>query len=310
MHHGLPGSNPVIQPDIEAIGMELLNQPLADLSYEMPNVFLSLRRQFEQSGHMEPRDDQRVSTRDGKTISEGQRMGVGGHRRPEQWLTEWTLGGMERRFVHVAHSNASGSDLYNGWPWRMPMRYIIRLTTVVAVVVLSASLLFAKAKPKQVEAGPAASQDGITVYFSPSGGCTEAVVGQIEKAQKTIRLQAYSFTSAAIAKALVDVHKRGVDIVAVLDKSQRTEKYSGATFLLNEGIPTLIDAKHAIAHNKIILIDGRTIITGSFNFTKAAEESNAENLLIIEGKPELYSAYQRNFDDHLAHSEKYEGLKR
>ena len=185
-----------------------------------------------------------------------------------------------------------------------------RLAIVVAIVLLGASLLFAKPKPKQVEAGPAASQDGITVYFSPGGGCTQAIVEQIGRARKTIKLQAYSFTSVAIAKAIVEAHTRGVDVVAVLDKSQQTEKYSGATFLVNADIPTFIDSKHAIAHNKIILIDGHTIITGSFNFTKAAEENNAENLLIIEGKPELYVAYDRNFGEHLAHSEKYEGLKR
>jgi phosphatidylserine/phosphatidylglycerophosphate/cardiolipin synthase-like enzyme len=70
-------------------------------------------------------------------------------------------------------------------------------------------------------------------------------------------------------------------VQAVLDESNNTAKYSAATFLLHAGIPTFIDAKHAIAHNKIIIIDGRTVITGSFNFTKAAEERNAENLLIL-----------------------------
>jgi phosphatidylserine/phosphatidylglycerophosphate/cardiolipin synthase-like enzyme len=55
-----------------------------------------------------------------------------------------------------------------------------------------------------------------------------------------------------------------------------------------------------------MLIDEATIITGSFNFTKAAEESNAENLLIVEGKPKLVAAYQKNFKEHREHSHKYE----
>ena len=58
----------------------------------------------------------------------------------------------------------------------------------------------------------------------------------------------YSFTSAPIAKALVDAKKRGVDTEVILDKSQRTEKYSSADFVAHEGIPTFIDAAHAIAH--------------------------------------------------------------
>ena len=56
------------------------------------------------------------------------------------------------------------------------------------------------------------------------------------------------------------------------------------TSLVNAGIPVLIDAKHAIAHNKVMVIDDQTVITGSFNFTKAAEEHNAENLLVIRDK--------------------------
>jgi phosphatidylserine/phosphatidylglycerophosphate/cardiolipin synthase-like enzyme len=53
----------------------------------------------------------------------------------------------------------------------------------------------------------------------------------------------------------------------ILDKSQWTEKYSGATYLANHKIPVLIDDKHAIAHNKVMIIDDNTVITGSFNFT-------------------------------------------
>ena len=96
----------------------------------------------------------------------------------------------------------------------------------------------------------------IEVYFSPKGGCTEAVVRELNAAKSTVLVQAYSFTSAPIAKALVDAHKRGVKVEVILDKSQRTEKYSSADFMVNMGIPTKIDAKHAIAHNKIMVIDG------------------------------------------------------
>lgn len=93
--------------------------------------------------------------------------------------------------------------------------------------------------------------------------------------------RAYSLTRAPIAKALVDARKRGVRVQVILDKSQRREKYTEADFLLHAGVPTFIDDRHAIAHNKIMIVDGATIVTGSFNFTKAAEEGNAENLLVI-----------------------------
>ena len=142
------------------------------------------------------------------------------------------------------------------------------------------------------------------VCFSPRGGCTEAIISQIDKAKSEILVQAYSFTSAPIAKALVNAHKRGVKVEAILDKSQKSERYTSATFISNAGIPSYIDSKHAIAHNKIMIIDKETVITGSFNFTKAAEEKNAENLLIIKNK-ELAGIYVKNWEKHREHSEKY-----
>jgi phosphatidylserine/phosphatidylglycerophosphate/cardiolipin synthase-like enzyme len=143
------------------------------------------------------------------------------------------------------------------------------------------------------------------VCFSPNGNCTAAIVEQIDNAKSEIFIQAYSFTSAPIAKALVDAHKRRIRVEAILDKSQKKEKYTSATFLANAGIPTFIDDKHAIAHNKVMVIDKEIVITGSFNFTKAAEEKNAENLLILKSK-ELAKLYLDNWLKHKEHSEVYQ----
>jgi phosphatidylserine/phosphatidylglycerophosphate/cardiolipin synthase-like enzyme len=119
-------------------------------------------------------------------------------------------------------------------------------------------------------------------------------------------LQAYSFTSAPIAKALLDAHTRGVQVQVILDKSQRSEKYSSADFLANQGVPVVIDANHAISHNKVMVIDSETVLTGSFNFTKAAQEKNAENLLIIRDSA-LASQYAQNWEMHRQHSQPYVG---
>lgn len=146
----------------------------------------------------------------------------------------------------------------------------------------------------------------VSVSFSPSGGCTDVVIRELNAAKTRVLVQAYSFTSAPIAKAIIDARKRGVKVLAVLDKSNETGKYSAATFLLNAGIPTLIDDKHAIAHNKVIVIDDSTVLTGSFNFTKAAESSNAENLVVIKESQDLVKAYEQNINDHAAHSHSYQ----
>ena len=152
--------------------------------------------------------------------------------------------------------------------------------------------------------------DNITaqVYFNPMGGCTDAIVQEISQAKQEILVQAYSFTSKDIAKALVAAHKRGVRTVIILDKSNQSKRYSAADFTFNMGIPTYIDAKHATAHNKVMIIDKETVITGSFNFTKAAEERNAENLLILRSK-ELAERYIANWEKHKQHSQEYGGRR-
>ena len=155
----------------------------------------------------------------------------------------------------------------------------------------------------------ASSSPNWSVYFSPTGGCTEAIIKELNNAKTSVLVQAYSFTSAPIAKALLNAHKRGVRVDVLLDKSQRKEEYSSADFLVNSGIPTKIDAVHAIAHNKIMIIDGEIVITGSFNFTKAAEEKNAENLLVIRDKA-LVAKYTENWKLHADHSEVYGGRGR
>lgn len=159
------------------------------------------------------------------------------------------------------------------------------------------------ATPRVAQPAPGTPHE---VYFSPDGGCTEAVVREVGKARSSVRVQAYSFTSAPIAKALVEAHRRGVKVEVLLDKSQKRERYTVADFLNNAGIPTYIDSKHAIAHDKVMVLDGKTVLTGSFNFTKAAEESNAENLLVLRDEV-LAAKYVGNWVRHRAHAKRYEG---
>jgi phosphatidylserine/phosphatidylglycerophosphate/cardiolipin synthase-like enzyme len=146
----------------------------------------------------------------------------------------------------------------------------------------------------------------VTVCFTPGGNCTDTIVQALGGAKHTSLAQAYSSTSAPIAKALLGEHKRGVQVQVILDKSQRSDKYPSADFLANQGVPVVIDANHAIAHNKIIVIDGELVLTGSFNFTKAAQQKNAENLLILRD-PALAAQYTQNWETHRSHSQPYVG---
>lgn len=119
--------------------------------------------------------------------------------------------------------------------------------------------------------------------FTPPQNCTGLIVDTIHHAAKSIYVQAYSFTSAPIMRALSAAKERGVEVKVLLDKSQSPKnKYSASTYLRHHDIPVWIDDQPDIAHNKVMIIDEAIVITGSFNFTNAAQYKNAENVIIIK----------------------------
>src|SRR5581483_35152 len=95
----------------------------------------------------------------------------------------------------------------------------------------------------------------------------------------------------------------GVHVEVLLDKSNEEDAHSDLHFLTDNQVPLLIDAKHAIAHNKIMVIDRKVVLTGSFNFTNQAEHENAENLLILTHHHELVKHYLENYQAHKSHSQ-------
>lgn len=138
-------------------------------------------------------------------------------------------------------------------------------------------------------------------FFSPKGGCQEAIVAELKKARREVLVQAYSFTADPLTYSLVEAKKRGVKVEILLDKSNEVERYSDLHIFLENGLEPHIDAAHAIAHNKIIIIDQKVVITGSYNFTNQAEGENAENLIIFRGNRELTQKYRENFLHHKSH---------
>ena len=145
----------------------------------------------------------------------------------------------------------------------------------------------------------------LTPCFTPGSDCTSVIVQRIDAAKSELLVQAYGFTSTPIISAIANAKTRGVDVRVILDKSNETRKYSGATFLVNHGIEPLIDDSVGIAHNKVLIIDKDTVVTGSFNFTTAAQKRNAENVLIIEDDHDLVAAYRDNWFKRAAVSRPY-----
>ena len=143
----------------------------------------------------------------------------------------------------------------------------------------------------------------IRACFSPGGHCTQQIVTAIDSAQSSILVMAYSFTSPQIAEALSEAFQRGVDVKILIDKSQLKEKYCQLSLLLQKGIPVFIDSARGLAHNKVMIFDNRYVLSGSFNFTRAAESKNAENILLIED-PSLAQIYKNNWDERAAQAKK------
>jgi len=136
----------------------------------------------------------------------------------------------------------------------------------------------------------------IRVFFSPKGGAAEEIIKQIDNAESYIDIAMYSFTYEPIAEAIIRAKNRGVKIRILMDKVQSQGKYSKYEFFLDNEIAVIQDRRAGIMHNKIAVIDGKVLFTGSYNWTKSAEESNQENLLEFIDEEEIIKVYQERLD--------------
>jgi phospholipase D len=182
------------------------------------------------------------------------------------------------------------------------------LLSIVLAAVLGIAPAWAKPS-RQPESGASRPHGPapalVSACFVPAQSCLEAIVGAIAAARSQIRVQAYGFSSRPILRALATAHDRGVDVAVILDKSDapatadedgeaaadpvfdypppRLHRHrSGAAYMARAGVPVWIDDQPAIAHNKLIVIDGHLVIGGSYNYTYSAEHRNAENVTFID----------------------------
>lgn len=169
---------------------------------------------------------------------------------------------------------------------------------MTALAVFVAALLFAAVLP--VSHAFAAQ---IEVCFSPplSGGCdpARAIENAVSAARKSILVQAYEITPGPLMTALINAHRRGVDVRAIVDYKQLTDRRNhddafAVEHLSAAGIPVLVDKPPGLMHDKVMIIDGEVVVTGSFNYTYSAEHRNVENLLVIHD-PALAAQYLQHW---------------
>ena len=139
----------------------------------------------------------------------------------------------------------------------------------------------------------------IRVRFSPRGGAERLIIEEISKAQKQILVAVFSFTNMRIARALVEAKNRGVKVYVITDEGQGESKYGRKVleFLASHGVKVKIKrgSGGGLMHHKYAVIDGKIVLTGSYNWTYSAEKRNDENLVAIEGSRNLAKTYFENF---------------
>ena len=153
---------------------------------------------------------------------------------------------------------------------------------------------------------PFAAAGTVQYAFTGDDHADAMIIAAIDTAQRQVLVQAYSFTHRRIAEALIRARSRGVEVGVIADHEQTRVNPATLRELARAGVPLLLDAQHAAAHNKAVIIDAGSadcaVVTGSFNFTYAAQHRNAENALVLRGNPPLCDAYLNNWRRHQLHS--------
>jgi phosphatidylserine/phosphatidylglycerophosphate/cardiolipin synthase-like enzyme len=171
-----------------------------------------------------------------------------------------------------------------------------RLTSLLCV-----SILLSIAWWQSVSAEPQPAEI-LAIYFTPPAGGAGGLIKHIDGSKKTIKVMAYGFTAMPLSDALIKAHRRGVKVQLLQDEKSAGNNSDAVNQLIAAGIEVRSDGKHAIQHNKVMLMDDDIVITGSYNFTKSAEVRNAENIIILKS---AYAAkrYADNWDTHWKHGE-------
>ena len=150
----------------------------------------------------------------------------------------------------------------------------------------------------------------VEVAFTPRDDVRSMIVERIGRAKHTVQMQAYLFTDRRIANALLAARKRGVEVEVIGDAIQQgSGGLPHGKALERAGVRIFMNDNHVSAHDKIIIVDGARpdgfVITGSYNFTRSAQERNAENVVVLSGNGDVTRRYLANFEFHRSHSRRW-----
>ncbi|HMZ43586.1 MAG TPA: phospholipase D-like domain-containing protein [Anaerolineales bacterium] len=134
----------------------------------------------------------------------------------------------------------------------------------------------------------------VQVLFSSEDNAMSSLLAVVNDAKFSIRFLAFSFTDDALAQTMIERFKAGVDVQGVYETLASTSIYSDLKTFWCAGVPVRQDGNGSLMHNKVIIVDNSTVITGSLNFTAGANEKNEENVIIIDN-PEIAALYLQEY---------------
>lgn len=153
-----------------------------------------------------------------------------------------------------------------------------------------AALLLFSSLPAQATASP----PDVAVGFSPGGSARGLVLQTLKEAQSSVRMMAYALTDPDVVSALNAAHRRGVDVKIIIDHRfslSNAASREAVRYLVTHGLPLRTVSAWAIHHDKVIIADGHTVETGSYNYTRAADRKNFENVVVLRHMPGIAAQY-------------------
>lgn len=155
---------------------------------------------------------------------------------------------------------------------------------------------------------PLQAAPSVQTGFSPEGTAQQLVLTVIGEAQRDIRLMGYAFTSPEVTRALIRAHRRGVGVWVVVD-AQANQNGAGRAvlnLLANAGVNVRTVNTYKILHDKLIVVDGVTTETGSFNFCRSANRANSENVVVLRDMQEVAQQYLTHWQSRWAQGQDWQ----
>ncbi len=133
------------------------------------------------------------------------------------------------------------------------------------------------------------------ICFSRTMNCASIIIWLIDSAQRSVLVAVYVFTSDPLADALIRAHQRGVEVRVVIERGEAEGRGSEYERLKSAGILIRLDGNSGLMHHKFMVIDEQIVVTGSYNWSAAAEDRNDENVVAIDDR-EIASLYVEEFE--------------